>query len=490
MATKEKMYELGKRGAGAVPAPDLACHEPSSAFRATYDPPVHQEQSARGASFPRQSGRSDGPECSVISLFTGAMGLDLGLERAGFRVRAAVEVNRWAADTIERHRPEDQLALFRERVEDVSTERLLDAAGLDVGEATLVSAGPSCQTFSTAGHRRSLGDDRGWLFKHFTRVVREAQPRFFVMENVRGILSAAVHHRPLAERGPGFPTLSEDEQHGSAFRLILEELRNLGYYVVFGLVDAADYGCAQHRQRLIFLGSRDGEAVRVPCPTHGRNRSTPYRTLRDALANLDDPEPVLRPLPPEWARFLQCVPAGGNWRDLPEDMQREALGAAYTSWGGRSGFFRRLAWDRPTPAVTTNPAAKATMLGHPEELRTLSVRELARLQGFDDDWTFAGGVHPQFSQVGNAVPVPLGEAVGKVFRSLLKAETTADPTRCGVVACADSKLVDRYNARPRTVLNPQRMRTDQTLAAARQWMSDLGGARRQPIEVEILDEVA
>jgi DNA (cytosine-5)-methyltransferase 1 len=195
-------------------------------------------------------------------------------------------------------------------------------------------------------------------------------------------------------------------------------------------------------------------------------------------------------LPPEWAPFLDRVPAGGNWRDLPAEMQEEALGAAYVSWGGRSGFFRRLAWDRPSPAVTTNPSAKATMLAHPDELRTLSLRELARLQGFDDDWTFAGGIHPQFSQVGNAVPVPLGEAVGGVFSSLIDGESTADPARCGVVACADAKLVDRFNARPRTVLNPQRMRGDQTLAAARKWMAELGGSCREPIDVEILDSAA
>jgi DNA (cytosine-5)-methyltransferase 1 len=427
---------------------------------------------------------------SVISLFSGAMGLDLGLEAAGFDVKAAVEVNKWAAATIERHRSEHGLTLFRDRVEDVTTDQLLEAAGAKRGEVALVSGGPSCQTFSTAGHRRSLGDDRGWLFKHFTRVVREAQPRFFVMENVRGILSAAVQHRPLAERGPGFPTLTAEEQHGSAFRLILEELRGLGYYVVFGLVDAADYGAAQHRQRLVFLGSRDGEDVRIPEPTHGPRTASPYRTLRDALKGLDDSDPVLRPLPPEWARFLKRVPEGGNWRDLSPKMQREALGAAYVSWGGRSGFFRRVAWDRPTPAVTTNPAAKATMLAHPSELRTLSVRELARLQGFSDDWTFAGGVHPQFSQVGNAVPLPLGEAVGNVFSSLMAGESTADTTRCGIVACADVKLVERFNARPRTVLNPQRMRGDATLASARKWMADLGGSRRLPIDVEILDAAA
>jgi len=159
--------------------------------------------------------------------------------------------------------------------------------------------------------------------------------------------------------------LADDEQHGSAFRLILKELRALGYYVVFGLLDAAAYGAAQHRQRLVFLGSRDGENLRMPTPTHGPAEDLlPHYTLQEALDGLSDPEPVTRPLPPEWAKFLKLVPAGGNWRDLPESALREALGTAFTSWGGRAGFFRRLAWDRPAPALTTNPAAKATMLVH------------------------------------------------------------------------------------------------------------------------------
>ena len=310
------------------------------------------------------------------------------------------------------------------------------------------------------------------------------------MENVRGVLSAAVEHRPLAERGPGHPPLEENEQHGSAFRLILHELRELGYYVVFGMVDAADLGAAQHRQRLIFLGSRDGENVRIPALSHGPERTSDHRTLRDALTGIDDPHPVTKPLPPEWVKFLKLVPAGGNWRDLPESLQQDAMGAAFASWGGRAGFFRRLAWDRPAPALTTNPAAKATMLVHPDELRTLSLREYATLQGFPDDWKFSGGPAQVYTQIGNAVPQVIGSAIGKVLSELIRAPAVMVPSRLGVIACGDRGLMDRFNARPRTVLNPQRMRTDSSLRAARTWMSTLGGSTREPVDVQILDEAA
>src|SRR5262249_47903025 len=146
-------------------------------------------------------------------------------------------------------------------IEGVSTEQILEAAGLDIGEALVVSAGPSCQTFSTAGRRQSVAEPRGTLFRHFLRVVTEAKPRFFVMENVRGILSSAVVHRPLAERGAGLPPLAPDEQYGSAFALILAELRATGYSVFFDLMNAADYGVPQRRERLVFVASRDGQRV-------------------------------------------------------------------------------------------------------------------------------------------------------------------------------------------------------------------------------------
>ncbi len=145
------------------------------------------------------------PRPTVISLFSGALGLDLGLEQAGFELRVAVECNRFAVDTIKVNRP--QLPIVEKRIEETTTAEILEKANLRAGEATVVTAGPSCQAFSTAGRRGSIGDPRGRLFREFLRVVREARPRFFVMENVRGVLSAAIRHRPLNKRGPGFPRL-------------------------------------------------------------------------------------------------------------------------------------------------------------------------------------------------------------------------------------------------------------------------------------------
>jgi DNA (cytosine-5)-methyltransferase 1 len=279
-------------------------------------------------------GRRQSP--AIISLFSGALGLDLGLEQAGFRIAVAVESNPYAAATIRKNRP--GLPVIDRPIEEVETAEILDAAGMSPGEPLLVSGGPSCQVFSTAGQRRSLGDPRGNLFEHFVRVVREAQPRFFVMENVRGLLSAAVSHRPLNQRGPKHPPLKADEELGSAFAVVTRRLKRLGYYVVFDELNAADFGVPQIRHRLVFLGSRDGEPIALPTPTHSENPREglkPWVTLSDAIENLHELKPEYYRFAPARERFLKKIPAGGNWRNLSPALRKAALGRAFDSWGGR-----------------------------------------------------------------------------------------------------------------------------------------------------------
>jgi DNA (cytosine-5)-methyltransferase 1 len=429
----------------------------------------------------------------VISLFSGGFGLDLGLDQAGFDVRVAIEANKWAAATIEANRASgairSEVEVVHERIENLSTADILSLSGLKPGDPMVVSAGPSCQSFSTAGRRRSLDDPRGTLFREFLRVVTEAQPRFFVMEQVRGVLSAAVRHRPLALRGPGHPPLTPDEQHGSALRLILRELADSGYYTVFNMINVADYGVGQVRHRVLFIGSRDGEDVRIPLATHADDPADgvePWLTLREVLNGVNDPEPAHLPLSARKAGILEQIPAGGNWRSLPPDGQREALGKAFVSWGGRSGFFRRLAWDRPAPALTTRPDSTATLFGHPSEVRTLSVREYSALQGFPDGYEFAGPTGAQFKQIGNAVPPPIGQAVASQLLALIQRRKRPRPERKGRVACESASLLAKFEARPRTVMDPPRMRAVKDLSAARAWMATTGGSARAPLDVDLL----
>lgn len=425
-------------------------------------------------------------ELASISLFSGALGLDLGLERAGFKTVVAVENNAFAVKTIETNRPD--IHVINKDIEDVSTKEILKAAGLKVGDAAVVTAGPCCQAYSTAGQRASMADPRGVLFKQFLRVVREARPRFFVMENVRGILSAAIQHRPLNKRGPGFPSLKPAEKLGSAFAEILKELQKTGYYVVFAVMNSADYGVPQTRERVVIVGSRDGEPYEVPTPTHSKdgNSSNGWMTLAQALKGLKDSKPEYTKLPPSKSRFVKFVPEGGNWRDLPKRLREEALGAAFHSWGGRCGFFRRLAWNRPAPSLTTKPDSKATLICHPTKVRPLTVREYARIQQFPDDWQFSGGIPQKYKQIGNAVPIGLGKAIGLALRKAMRARTRVSEK---TVVCADEELLERLKQRPTTILNPRRMRKIDGIEAAKEWLDGSSSGRGDLFDVKVMSDI-
>ena len=407
----------------------------------------------------------------VISLFSGAMGLDLGLESAGLDLAVALECKSFPVATIGRNRP--SLPLIDRRIEDASSEEILEAGQLAPGEAFAVVGGPSCQVFSTAGRRRSLGDPRSTMFEHFVRVVRDVRPKFLVMENVRGLLSAAVRHRPLKQRGPGHPRLAEEELLGSAFQVVAETLRGLGYYCVFDVLDAADYGVPQRRQRLVIIGSRDGRRVRMPEPTHdseGARGLAKWRTLGEALEGLNEDDQDYYQFCPAKARYLKLVPEGGNWRQLPEELKSDALGSAFQSWGGRSGFFRRLSRERPCPALTTRPDSKATTLCHPTELRPLTVGEYARIQQFPDEWVFEGPVRKKYEQVGNAVPIGLGTAIGRAL--LAASRSHVNPDRLGRFETFNLDLLAKLARRPKTIVNPPRMRQDDEQNTIADWHGD------------------
>lgn len=404
----------------------------------------------------------------VISLFSGGMGLDLGLEAAGFEVVLAVECDTQAVATIKKNKPD--LPVIHQRIETVTSEQILKSAGLKRGGSFVVCGGPSCQSFSTAGQRRSLADPRGSLFHHFVRIVRETQPKFFAMENVRGMLSAAIKHRPLNQRGPGHPALELDEELGSAFRVIVDELKALHYFVTFDLLNSADYGVPQVRHRLIFLGSREGKSITIPKPSHheaGAQGLPRWVTVRQAIGRFREEVPEGYPLRETEAKYLVHVPEGGNWKDLPEEMQPEALGGAYASWGGRSGFYRRLAWDKPSPALPTQPYFRATMLCHPDALRPLSIKEYARIQQFPDTWKFAGSMSSRYRQIGNAVPVGLGTAIGNAIKAAWSMHCGKRPP--GVVETSNADLVRKMLNRPVTILNPPRMRQEADEGAHELW---------------------
>jgi len=371
----------------------------------------------------------DGKSIS-ISLFAGAFGLDIGIEQAGFHTISVVEKDRDATKTIAINRPHLQESAIPREIEKVTSQDLLAEGGrvlklgrdIHPGEVDLVTGGPPCQPFSTAGKRGSVMDHRGSLFMDFIRIVKEVQPRFFLMENVRGLLSAPIRHRPINQRGKNYPPLAPDEMAGAALKAVLTEMKELGYSVVYNLLEAADYGVPQNRSRVIFIGARDGETATFPLAKYSQNGKVlpKWRTLRDALTGLVDPQIEFIPYSENRLKYLRLLKAGQNWRDLPEELIKEAMGGAYNSGGGKVGFYRRLSWDKPSPTVTTSPQQKATDMCHPVELRPLSVRECAKIQTFPDDWVFHGSISSKYKQIGNAVPVLLAKEIGSYLLDLIQ----------------------------------------------------------------------
>lgn len=369
-----------------------------------------------------------------VSLFTGAGGLDIGLEQAGWTSVAVIEMDADAVGTLREavaDRPPvagaDEPLILDRRIEDVPPADLRRSLGLKKGELPLLAGGPPCQPFTTHGLRQSISDARAsGVWPAYLQYVDEFKPKALVIENVDGLLSAALRHRPLALRAN--KKLLEDplERKGAFLLWLVGELSRRGYTLTWGLAEAADYGVAQLRQRSIIIGVRGQNPCFLPAPQFGGPGMPRYRTLRDALAEVGDLGPV-QPLSERKRAVYEVVPPGGNWRDLPEDLQRETMGRAHLAEGGKSGWWRRLAWDSPTPTILGMPDHSSTALIHPDETRCLSVAECAAAQSFPPGTRFAGTPRSQYQQIGNAVPPRLGKAIGERLDAFLRGDAGEVP---------------------------------------------------------------
>lgn len=391
------------------------------------------------------------------------MGLDLGLERAGIEVSLAVDVDPYCCKTIRRNRPD--IDIWQTDVRELGQKGLRERLKTD-RDIYLMVGGPPCQSFCPGGKRAALSDPRGNLIYTYLKLIQEARPRYFVLENVANLVTAALRHRPIAKRpgkhwnlsvygrkgghGRDAAPMEADELSGSAVRQVIEDVRVLGYQVSFSVVDAADYGAPQHRLRFLMFGARDTSAPSILPPTHG-NRvigAAPFQTVRDAIYDLKAAPGPHSEYTADVAKYFAMIPPGGCWRDLPKDIQREALGnASFEAGGGKTGFYRRLAWDSPAPTITGRANRKGSALCHPEAVRPLSVRECARLQGFPDDWVFTGAMNRQYMQVGNAVPVHLGVAIGRTL--LQRTDEAGRDGACEHLEWALEKAISRLRSTAR-----------------------------------------
>ncbi len=361
---------------------------------------------------------SDSKKPIALSFFSGAMGLDLGIEKAGFHVRLACEVDKYCRQTIALNRPDT--ALLGD-INNYSAQDILNAAGLtEKDDIDLIVGGPPCQAFSTAGNRQGFNDQRGNVFLKYLDLALNLNPKYLVIENVRGLLSCPMEHRPHDLRGKDFPELHEDELKGGALNFILKRLEKSGYSFSFNLYNAANFGTPQIRERVIIICSRDGAVPPFLMPTHSESGEfglPKWKTLRSCIKNIKNHHHLT--FPEKRLKYYRLLKPGQNWKNLPEELQKEAMGKSFYSGGGKTGFLRRLDWNKPAPTLVTHPAMPATDLAHPEEDRPLSIEEYKRIQEFPDDWILAGPLIQQYKQVGNAVPLSLGHAVGVLIKRLL-----------------------------------------------------------------------
>lgn len=327
-----------------------------------------------------------------IELFAGAGGLALGIEQAGFHHIGLLEINKSAAATLKKNRPEWNVIC--DDIENISKLDLEEYFHIRAGDLDLLSGGAPCQSFSYAGKRLGLEDTRGTLFYHYAVFLQKLRPKMFLFENVRGLLS---------------------HDHGKTYQTIVSVFKDAGYDIQYQVLNAWDYGVAQKRERLITIGIRNDLCGDLFFQFPKKHEYKPI--LRDVLK--DVPASAGARYSPKKEEIYKLVPPGGYWRDIPEDIAKEYMKSCWYMEGGRTGILRRLSMDEPSLTVLTSPSQKQTDRCHPLEPRPFTVRENARCQSFPDDWEFVGSVGEQYKQVGNAVPVHLAYEIAKEIRNTL-----------------------------------------------------------------------
>ena len=342
----------------------------------------------------------------AISLFSGGGGLDIGVEQAGFNALACVELDGNCCETLRYNQPRyfPSAQVYQASVRDINVRSLMNDLSLRPGDLDLLFGGPPCQTFSQIGHRQGLNDERGLLLFEMIRFAMHLRPKVVLIENVKALTTAA----DLSGR------------RGGVLQKLLEDLRQLGYLPHVAVLNAAEYGVPQLRQRALVVAVTENATFEFPKPSHGPSADQPFTTVGDALEGLSDvsgredrgrSDSHVDVTPAGDKRRIQCVPEGrylAAVKDAPPDIKGRLTKKDTTK-------FLRLA---------TNSQSKTLRCGeiffHPREDRYLTPREYMRIQGFPDDYQLRGPIRgrsgsvrnlDQHRQVANAVPPRLAKVV-------------------------------------------------------------------------------
>lgn len=357
----------------------------------------------------------------VVDLFAGVGGLSYGFAHDDmFEIVAANEILPPMATAYSLNHP--NVRMYNKDIKDFSAEDLTRDLGIKKGDVDIVVGGPPCQAYSTVG-KRLIDDPRGKLFQEYYRMLSELRPKVFVFENVKGLLSMC---------------------GGDLVKTIISLFESLGYNVNLQLLNAADYGTPQIRERVIIVGTLLGGRFQYPKPTHYNPENIDayigacsslkkYVTISEALSDLpvlgnggeayeyatppqNDFQRLMRANAPatiqdhnvpkngeHLVRLMEALPDGGTPADVPEALRPKS---------GFANTYCRLWWDRPSTTITRNlSCVSSSRCIHPRQPRPLSTREGARLQGFPDDYRFYGSRTERNLQIGNAVPTFLSAAI-------------------------------------------------------------------------------
>lgn len=350
---------------------------------------------------------------AVLSLYSGAGGLDLGLEAAGFKIALCVESDEDCRRTLASNRPAWRLSDPGD-IYTLTPQQAMRQAGLQPGEVSLLAGGPPCQPFSKSsywvnGDARRLEDPRSATLGRYLDFVEDILPRVLLLENVKGLV--------FSGKDEGLQLLQSrldkiNRGHGANYEASVVSL------------NCADYGVPQARERVFIIAAREGGSIIAPRVTHGQPREVrngdvePYRTAWDAIGDLDfETWSGHLNARGKWADLLPSIPEGNNY------LWHTPRGGGEPLFGWRTRFWSfllKLGKDRPAWTIQAAPGP-ATGPFHWRS-RHLSARELQRIQTFPDSYTVEGDYRSQHRQIGNAVPPAIGELLGREIRRRLLGE--------------------------------------------------------------------
>ena len=326
----------------------------------------------------------------LVSLFSGCGGMDKGFENAGF--------NRvWANDF-----DTDAQAVFKLNFGDIDGRDITTVPVEDIPDCDIITAGFPCQPFSNAGNRRGVYDERGELYLECLRIIESKNPKAVLFENVKGLLS------------------SKHQSGKKLIEVIKEDLENIGYNVNYKVVNASDYGVPQNRERMILVALRNDLGKEFQFPSVQKDKSR--LTLRNILTIPDDvPNQKYWPYSPQAQQMIEQIPQGGSWKNIPyenlsprfkrirDDMKRYHA----------PNFYRRFSLDEINGTITASAQPENCGITHPTENRRYTIREIARIQTFPDDFLFIDettrDIVAMYKVIGNAVPVRLAEVIAKAI---------------------------------------------------------------------------